>query len=824
LLAKEICGKILIKEDNHLLCDKERCKIMRNKTRNRLLSVLFFLSLGFSLFLIIAPHIKKLSLVFYPEGMSEMSINVGMAFITILTALFAKVLHRPVIRAEIYCRDKYFVDRETERKALFVFLSADSGDEGSLFFVKGGMCRGKTELLQRFADDVNQGRKSELAKQYPQSRSYSAYYISLHCRYEDIAQEISNCLLGDNRLIGYGKISTFLRKASYRRKCVLLIDNINKAQSYSITEAAHALLYNNPYLKIILAITEESSASKNNASLIPPLFGEIHISALANAYKIPLRESKMQEIIRISNGIPSYVRMIFHTKALDSSTILSNIENIQQIVNTQLNQLDKDNHIVAFLACLELCNGGTISKKELLQLTKASEPQLEQVYDAALAREDGFGHILMDALVARCCRKTIRCDEFLDEIYHFYISRDPYSDIAFTAQLMLASSSQHLVTEEALTQKYMRNGYLLFAHLDYLDEENQIRAFETIPDLYNKFRYFCLSSLLQLGEYSQAFTTLKRYENSQVMLPSLREAYTPSGFEMQYLIIDLHHLSNRFTLALGEIEAILSQNIPLAPEHSQQLLYLKAHCLKHLGNQLEEADQILKELEDATLPTNFRIKVLSSRLAIHLFQGTHSSEYRSVEQRINSLTEEIIPEKLHAVRHFAYLHWKISGSAEKALETINNGLEILERTRWRIIYDFYFEKAEWMRIDNIEKGKTVHETSTILSYYRKAIAFASENQDINLQCSAQLGIILTQYEENSGNATWRKDQLEIVYKESKKMEDARLAINRTYAEYVKTLLSGESCCPEFIDRCKKNGFDNLYQHLKTGTGLKLTVM
>lgn len=104
----------------------------------------------------------------------------------------------------------------------------------------------------------------------------------------------------------------FLKKASYRKKVVLLIDNISRAQNRIAIEAAHALLYKNPSLKIILGITEDG-AMPDSSTLTPPLFGEMHIIEMAKKYEKQISVQAGKEIVRISNGIPSYVRMIFQT-------------------------------------------------------------------------------------------------------------------------------------------------------------------------------------------------------------------------------------------------------------------------------------------------------------------------------------------------------------------------------------------------------------------------------------------------------------------------------------------------------------------------------
>ena len=801
--------------------------IMRNKITNRLLLAVFIFFAGISAVFVVLPLIKLVYVIPWIERLKGSSVDMGMWLITVLFGLLSIKLHKPVLRHELYCRDRYFIDREEEREILFAFLESKNKDNGSLFFVKSGMCRGKTVLLQRFADDVNRiGERSMLQKKHRKSKDYSAYYIAIHHSSEDILQEISQALCGNKTLNTYEKVAMFLKKASYRRKTLLLIDNISRMQSHSATEMTHGLLYKNPNLKIILAITEEMATVKPH-TLTPPLFGEMHINELAKAYKKTLSVKAEQEIIRISNGIPSYVRMIFQTDMLEQPITLSNIEDIQKVVENQLSRIESHNLIADYLACLKLCYDGNIPKVDLLLLSKASESQLEEIYDAALAREeivDAQSYISMDGLVAQCCLKTIHCDEYLLDIYNFYRSKDSNSDIALAALLMLPGSLQNSGARGILKKKYEDGKFLLFAKLGNLEQDGRLCALQTEHSLYNTFRYYYLNSLLQLGEYSQAISALEKYERSSFHLPTLRECYNPSDFEMQYLIIDLHHLSNQFTIALGEIEAVLSQSLPIKQEHQHRLLYLKSHCLKHLGSQLQEADCILARLENKELSQSLRVKVLYSRLAIHVFWGDPEFDYETIIQRLKNLFKKGTPEWVHTIRHLAHYTWRKTGCAEGALKIINTGLETLEITRWRIIYDFYFEKAEWMRIQNAEEKAPIHNVSTILSFYEKAIAFADENQDINLACCARLGKILAYFTEQGQSDSWCKEQWKIADREFIKMDKAGLEINKAYAAYIKILLSKGEPSLTFIRYCRESGFYDLSQHMENGKELKLTVM
>lgn len=801
---------------------------MRNKIVNRMLIAAFIFLVCISAVFVIFPLINKNFEIPWINELKESSVDIGMWLITVLFGFLSIKLYRPVLKHELYCRDPYFIDREEERESLFAFLEQEDKTDGSLFFVKSGMCRGKTVLLQRFADDVNGigDKRSAIHQKHKKSKRYSAYYIAINQSSENILQEISQTLCGNEGLNTYEKVASFLKKASYRKKVLLLIDNISRMQSRLAIEMAQGLLYKNPSLKIILSITEEMSTIKPN-TLTPPLFGEMHINELARVYKKTLSPKEEREIARISSGIPSYVRMIFQTDILDQPITLSNIEDIQRVVEQQLSRIDKHNLIANYLACLQLCYDGNIPKADLLMLANASEVQLEEIFDAALARKeivDTEPYILMDGLVAQCCLKTINCTEYFRNIYEFYRTKNSYSDIALAAKLMIPEPMQSGFARTVLKKKYEEERFLLFAKLGSLDQAGRLCALQADKNMYNAFRYYYLSSLLQLGEYAQAISALDRYERSSLQLPTLRESYNLSGFEMQYLIIDLHHLSNQFSIALGEIDAILSQSRSIHQEHKYRLLYLKAHCLKHLGRQLQEADCILTNLDLSVLSPNFRVKVLYSRLAIHIFWGDPDFDYETVVRQLEELFKEGTPEWAHTIRHLAHYAWWKNGRAADALKIINTGLETLERTRWRIIYDFYFEKAEWMRIQNIEEKTAVYDLTSILSFYERAIAFAEENQDINLACCARLGKILALFPGRGQSDSWCKEQRKIADGEFLKMDRAGLEINKAYAAYVKLLLSKECPSEDFIGYCKMNHFYDLYQHIENGRELKLTVM
>ena len=802
---------------------------MLNKTINRGLTAAFIVAMTVSILFMILPLVDIGNEMSWLQTMKENSVNTSTWIITVVFGISSIKLRRPVLKREQYCFDPHFVDRVDERNLLYAFLQADGSTDNRLFVVKGGMCRGKTVLLQRFADDVNGFYNDQIHRKRGLLRKkYSAYYIAISSSAEDILTEIGKTLSPHGNLDTYEKVKTFLRKASYTKNTVLLIDNISRAKNHQATETAHKLLYHNPSLWVILSITEETplvSSSREQRTLTPPLFGEMHINELAKTFHQKLTHRTNEEIIRISSGIPAYVVLLFRASILDRPTTLSNFENMQNIVQMQLNRLGEERDIAGYLACLKLCYDGMIQKAELMSLADVPELQLKSVFDAALAEEriiNKQAYIFMNDLVAKCCLETINRRKYLPKICSFYEVRNP--EIAIVASIIQGENLDLNNTMRTLQEAYERRKFLLFVKLGNLDDAGILFEFKSNLDLYNVFRFYYLGSLLQLGEYALAISTLQSYEDSNIPLPSLQRAFDESEFEFQYLIIDLHHLSNRFQLALGEIDSLLQEKDKLTENHLCYLLYLKAHCLKHLGNHLEEADYILAQMEHKKLPHSLYVKVLYSRLTIHMFWGDADFDYTSVLERIKGINQSKTPEWAHSLRHIATYEWLHTKSASNALEIIDSGLKVLEETRWRIIYDFYFEKAEWMRIQNENENKSIHPPQDILGYYEKALEFADKNGDINLACCARMGRILTLFPHRARNPEWKAEQLQVINDELLKMKEAGLEINRAYLQYVKFLLLREKPSEEFKIYCEQNRFSNLVLHMLCQQELKLTVM
>ena len=142
--------------------------------------------------------------------------------------------------------------------------------------------------------------------------------------------------------------------------------------------------------------------------------------------------------------------------------------------------------------------------------------------------------------------------------------------------------------------------------------------------------------------------------------------------------------------------------------------YLYAHCLRHLGEDLEQAYTVFDDLiNDAdNNDDKIRIRSIYSAASIRMFQCNINYPYKKafddIEQIIcNNTANEIW--KPYVARHKAIYEYKIRKNFRLAEKILLETIDLLEVTPLRIKYDIYFQLGEIYRLmdtelDNYEKS------------------------------------------------------------------------------------------------------------------------
>ena len=77
-------------------------------------------------------------------------------------------------------------------------------------------------------------------------------------------------------------------------------------------------------------------------------------------------------------------------------------------------------------------------------------------------------------------------------------------------------------------------------------------------------------------------------------------------FEYQYLLADLDHLTNYFQNAISFSQALLKKSSTIDQKIKCQYLY--AHCLRHIGEDLNLAFTVFSDLAKSTSYKNDKIR------------------------------------------------------------------------------------------------------------------------------------------------------------------------------------------------------------------------
>ena len=803
---------------------------IRNIVKKRIMQ---FVYICFGILFICTLVVSVLSLIKLQTNyfnIASLSFSILTFFIT-----FNKSKSIKIVSPEQYQFDKHFVGREDEKKKLNILIenmfNSVSPENCPISCVSGSSGVGKTLFLRDFADNINHDPKAFIFTKA------SAYYVHL----DNKESFLNNCAkqlgLTGGDVDTAQKLSLRLIQSAINPKVILIIDNLDTSSLREMHDFAIALLTDRKSLVIVLGVTATQGV---NAEIVPQLFCQNELILLEKSYKQFLNEDIRSNIIELSNGLPAYVRFLYNSYVSKETLLLSNSEEISRYIESQIKRLnDQSKRLLAIVSFLKLIHDASIEQKALLGIAESgTEQDLMQLLDASLiVYKENETKVHIESIISEQCRKyldTHRKWAFY-RIYLFYYKNPKSSDIA-AAALLLSDCTDY--DEEwlmnTLSFQFYNNSYFYWRTLGNFDLQYWTnRYFTNNGKLYNEFRYYFLESLLQLGKYPDAYKAMGDYDNGFIPLPPITQCKTDIEFGMQFLIADLHHLCNRFTEAVDYAEILEKAASGTRQARCQ---YLRAHCMKHIGKNLFDADILLQSIiKNQQLEIlDLRIKAIYSRIAIHTFWNDNNFDYladfRKIEKIITKSTHPLASAQ-NVERHKAIYYLKICKDSNRALSILEDTLIILNKTQQRIKYDFYFEIAEVLRL-KVNLNDMANNYDKAKRYYQRTEEFANEVGDYNLYSCALLGQLLMKYQQASSVYNTCDEimhDITIVNEILAKTKEYELNINHSYAQFIKAFLLKERIPDTAIKYWRKMSYIdilNAANELNTNKtfSLKLTVM
>lgn len=721
--------------------------------------------------------------------------------ITLWSFIFSKLQKEILI--ERYLNDEHFVDRDIEYTKLTNLIQSG---QNRIIYIKGRFGMGKTLFVKMSCDRINYTDRKRW-------RSYAAFYYNNN-HTKTIIQAISNKFC-NNPNASVTDISKRLSNFTLQKNSILFIDNIYEIDLIECTEFARAFINCNKNNQVVIAV----DSTDNTFHICPGRFGENEIELLAQSYDIEIEQSERYEISELSNGYPVYARYSVeaYTKGIRILDY-NNLDNYIEKLVDSLNYLEKTS--LSLVICLSQLLQDGVEVKVICGIdNRITRPVIKRLITCSFINFHKE-KIYTDKLI------SFKCMEFLSEyrndsynkIYEYYKEIPNVTYIALVAALKSNFEYNHTLIKEVLHKQYLDNNFYLLIDIGELEVNGQINPhLREDKECWIYVRFYYLKSLLELGLYDKAREVVDNYDDQFNLL----NMNCDIDFEYQYLLVDLEHLTNYMKNAITFSYALLEK----ASTKTQMVKcqYLYAHCLRHIGEDLDLAYTVFTELANDTdyKDDKIRIRSIYSAASIKMFQGDLNYPYKNAFNEIEKIMYEDAKNEVwkpYVARHKAIYEYKICKNFEIAEQILQETIHLLEVTPLRIKYDIYFELGEIYRIwdndsNNYEKS---------LNYYLEAAQFAERVHDYNLQSSSQLGIMLlnVKYGYKTDNS--------ILKSIISKTYDIGLNINYNYAMYVKYLTGNEHIPEKVVSYWRKMQYSDLLSlSLKSKSkkyNLKLTVM
>ena len=281
-----------------------------------------------------------------------------------------------------------------------------------------------------------------------------------------------------------------------------------------------------------------------------------------------------------------------------------------------------------------------------------------------------------------------------NQIYMYYKNLPDVSYIALVAALKSNFKYNKDLIKELLHKQYMDNNFYLLIDIGELEFNGQINPYlREDKECWIYVRYYYLKSLLELGLYDKAREVVDKTDNQFNLLNMNKDI----DFEYQYLLIDLDHLTNYLKDAVTFSKILLEKALTI--EQRARCQYLYAHCLRHIGEDLNRAFSVFSDLasSDDYKDDKIRIRSIYSAASIKMFQGdinyNYGRAFETIEEVICSDPKNDVW-KPYVIRHKAIYEYKICNNFDKAEKLLQQAICLLEVTSLRIKYDIYFELGE----------------------------------------------------------------------------------------------------------------------------------
>ncbi|HVY78079.1 MAG TPA: hypothetical protein VG898_06200 [Solirubrobacterales bacterium] len=647
-----------------------------------------------------------------------------------------------LIRAHLIDRDR-LVDRSDEMKDLIDALTRSR--EVNCWGEKGA---GKSFLLKHLADVINGYRNKNFDHPKTEQVAAALYFdLAEAVGFSGIEERICREVLGKEHGTWHD-FTAYVTKKFPRRRVLLILDNANTQALWpAVGRVAYEYLAQRPEDRLVFGSVKRMSL----INIVPkPVAVEgLDLSSTAEMVAnkdISIDPQDLQELHAQFKGLPYYVGLFARIgasphgakEAADRETMVD-VELIPTL-GPQTRQLLAYASLFAMvtrqisLYDLEQCH-----LVDLDSQLKEDEALLTPLADHQ--REFGIHDVLRDSVL-----RTVE-PEVSGAALHLFLRaqrQGRQGDAALFAMFAdpraVGADAFDGVLEPVIRKAVDSRDYAVLDGLhSRASQRPRVRQFiaedRNRHDLFSWGRATLLAGLGQYGEAEAellstgALSTTGTHARSSDLDPSIR-----------FLLADIAHLQNRYDDAAQMFEDLGNW----AWSAGQKKLHARCtwgqgHVLRHQGKDLDGALDLFERAID--------LGSEAGELFARAYSITGATGIRVFREDVPADEEHILfcieTQIAAATTHDSYMLevWKsqaqvawLRGDSQRAFEIVESAIEKALEQNDRLLYNLYFEKAEFLRLSGCAKGS--------LTFYRQVLKFGEGNGDRNLISNALLGLVL----------------------------------------------------------------------------------
>ena len=656
--------------------------------------------------------------------------------VTSIRALRPPRRSRDHLLPPVLLRDESLVDRIGEMQQLSSSLVANR-----CVNCHGYRGTGKSHLLGYVADVVNGHREDDRSRPAPSGFNAALYF--------DLADAV-----GFDRFVHDACQARFPEAKSWTqfvaavdtefgpKRILLMLDNVNLEGLWSAAgKAAYEYLVRRPLDAVVFGSVDPMILHNLEPAFVPVRSFDLEaVRSLVRARQPDLTDADVEALHTRTGGLVMYLQLLLARPAMPNRSDEAVDWFLQQSV---FSELDGEERVaIAHIAVLahvrrvitidELSRHAIASLESTLDRIAARSLITRSPMDAAIRMHD----IVRDSVVRRLVQEVgeaanailkvaVTAGRDLDgAVVALYC--DPTATDADVMTLLRsaigdAASSRNYAMLETISVGCRANAKLLGFLQDRLGGHSLVA-------------YARAAGLAGIGRYAEA--------EHELLAAGVSPLHGDDAlkFEFQFLLADLAHLRNRYDEAFEMFDEL--HQLAADQSHVQnqaKCQWALGHVLRHQGKDPQRALRHLAAAESLAhdsgdIGTEVLAVTNATGLRVHLeaLLPDEADRLKQIEDRVRDHRER--PGDLIKVcKARARLAW-LAGRRRQAELNIDEALEIALSMNDRLIYNVYFERAEFARLAGEYDRASID--------YARVAAFAEGNQDRNLIANCMLGSAL----------------------------------------------------------------------------------